>query len=80
MRIQHGHESQDLTKVYHGTSPRNPALEGTPGFKSQYPLHRKGERTWQNRLPIDEGIIMPVQGDTNRDMGSRYSVETGVET
>ena len=35
MRIQHGHESQDLTKVYHGTSHRNPALGGTPGFHNQ---------------------------------------------
>ena len=70
MRIQHRHESQDLTKVYHGTSPKNPAFEGTPSFKSQYPLHRKREGTWQVL------VIMPVQGTP---IGARVGAPIGAE-
>ena len=78
MRIQHGHESQDLTKVYHGTSHRNPALGGTPGFQSQYPLLRKWEGIWQiDYLLLKESSCQ--YRETQIETWSQVSVETGVE-
>ena len=70
MRIQHGHESQDLTKVTMelviepGIRRNSRGFKAIPGFQSQY-LLLSMRRDLADRLPTAEGIIMPVQGDTN---------------
>ena len=65
--------------VYHGTTPEFPAVKGTPGGFKPVSLTQRGERTWQNSLPIDgknhhvSTVRHMTQGlDMSRDFGTWF--------